>query len=114
MLQAANTYWLLVCRAGRDFMGHGDVPGYALLPWHTRCYLNIRALELFLVSGECLRLTLYVTIWSLAAQILIWTLDLHGPAATAPGMLAAVWVWPWLAHARRRRIAELLQHRWPN
>jgi hypothetical protein len=112
MVQAANTYWLLVCRAGRDFMGHGDVPGYALLPWHTRCYLNIRALEYFLVSRECLRLVLYLTIWTLAAQILIWTKDLHGPAAAAPGLSAAVWVWPWLASARRRLIARLLQHRW--
>jgi hypothetical protein len=114
MAQTGHNYRLVVYQACHDFLRHSYVPGYALLPWHTRCYLNIKALELFLVSGECLRLALYMTIWSLAAQILIWTLDLHGPAATLPGMLAAVWVWPWLAHARRRRIAELLQHRWPN
>ena len=114
MVHAANIYWLRVCRACRDFMGHGNVPGYMALPWHTRCYLNIRALEYFLVSVECLRLSLYLTVWMLAAQILIWTKDLDGPAAAAPGLSAAVWVWPWIASARRRRLTALLHHRWPD
>ena len=113
-MRTSNTYWLQVSRACRDFMGHGNVPGYMALPWHTRCFLNIRALECFLVSGECLRLVLYLTIWLLVSQILIWTRDLNGPAAAMPGLMAAAWVWPWLASARRRLIARLLQYRWPD
>jgi hypothetical protein len=101
-------------RACHSFLYHGDVPGYVLLPWHTRLQLNLRTLVLFLCSGECLRLSAYLTIWLLACQLLIWTRDLRGPAAAAPGMLAAVWVWPWLASARRRRIAALLNYRWPD
>lgn len=113
MRQTLRIYCLALRRAWHDFLHHGDMPGYVLLPWYTRWHLNFRALELFLQSGECLRLALYLTIWLLAAQILIWTQDLHGPAAAAPGMLAALWLWPWLASARRRRIATLLRHRWP-
>jgi hypothetical protein len=101
-------------RACHDFLHHGDLPGYALLPWCTRVQLNLRALAYFLCSGECLRLATYLIIWFLAARLLVWTRDLQGPAAAAPGMLAAVWVWPWLASARRRRIAALLHHRWPD
>lgn len=113
MRQILQIYCLALRRAGHDFLYHGDVPGYGVMPWCTRWQLNYRALEAFLQSGECLRLALYLTIWLLVAQILIWMQDLHGPAAAAPGMLAALWLWPWLASARRRHIAILLRHRWP-
>jgi hypothetical protein len=103
-----------VRRAVHDFLHHGDVPGYMLLPWYTRLQLDLRALVQFMFSGEGLRLAAYLAIWMLAAQLLIWTRDLRGPAAAAPGMLAAVWVWPWLASARRRRIAAILRYRWPD
>jgi len=113
MRQILHIYCLALRRAWHDFLYHGDVPGYGVMPWYTRWQLNYRALEAFLQSGECLRLALYLTIWLLVAQILIWMQDLHGPAAAAPGMLAALWLWPWLASARRRHIAILLRHRWP-
>jgi hypothetical protein len=109
-----HAYALMVRRAWHDLLDHGGVPGYAQLPWGTRCYLNLRALRQFLCSGECLRICFYLVIWLLAAQLLIWTRDLHGPSAAAPGLLASVWLWPWIASARRRRIAVLLRHRWPD
>jgi hypothetical protein len=99
-------------RALRDLLRHDLLPGYRMLPWATRCSLDLRSFWLFLRSREALRLGLYVLIWLLATQILVWRLDLYGPAAAIPVSLAILWVWPWLAHARRRIIAELLQHRW--
>ena len=114
MQKLFQTCGRVIRRACQDFCCHGDVPGYAQLPWYTRLQLDLRALVQFLFSGEGLRLSAYLAIWLLAAQLLIWTHDLRGPAAAAPGMLAAVWVWPWLASARRRRIAKLLNYRWPD
>ena len=113
MTHRMNSCWLQARCAVLDFLYRGNVPGYASLPWHTRCKLNIHALAWFLRSAEFLHLATCLLIWMLAAQILIWTHDLRGPAAAAPGMLAAVWGWPWLGSARRRRIDALLQHRWP-
>ena len=114
MAQTGQNYRLMVYQACRNFLWRGDVPGYALLPWHTRSYLDCKALMLFLFSGECLRLFLYLTVWLLVAQILIWSRDLHGPAAAVPGLSAAIWVWPWLASARCRLISKLLGYRWPD
>jgi hypothetical protein len=101
-------------RAFRDLLRHDLLPGYRMLPWATRCSLDLRSFWLFLHSCEALRLGLYMLIWLLAAQTLVWQLDLYGPPAAMPVSLAMLWVWPWLAHARRRIIAELLQQRWPD
>jgi hypothetical protein len=101
-------------RALCDLLRHDLLPGYRMLPWTTRCSLDLRSFCLFLHSCEALRLGLYMLIWLLAAQTLVWQLDLYGPPAAMPVSLAMLWVWPWLAHARRRIIAELLQQRWPD
>ena len=92
---------------------HGELPGYQLLPWHTRTRLNLHALALFICSTECLRLVLYFTVWQLAAYTLVWQLDWRQAAAIMPQSLAGLWVLPWLADARRRYIDRLLGGRWP-
>ena len=110
-------YWRgvlkLVTGAYRDLFGHQHVPGYQHLSWPQRQRLNALALAGFLRSGECLRLLLWLVVWGLLAQILIWRLDLAIRQAVWPLSVAAVWVWPWLASARRRWIARLLKNRWP-
>ena len=109
-----QTFIRVAGRAYRDLLRHDLLPGYRELPWGTRCMLDLRSCWLVARSREALRLGGYLLIWLLAAQTLVWKLDLYGPAAAMPVLLAALWVWPWLAHARRRIIAELLQHRWPD
>ena len=91
-----------------DLFGHNNLPGYSTLPWVTRCSLNLRALGCFLCSGECLRLVLYLLVWLLAGFNIGWWLDLRNSAAALPVLLACLWVWPWLASARRRWVCRLL------
>ena len=105
------TAWLQGCR---DLLRHSQLPGYAMLPRRTRLDLNVRALLAFLWSAEALRLIGYLSVWLLASQVLIWEKDLFGPIAAALPMSAALWLWPWLAAARRRHIARLLHYRWPD
>jgi hypothetical protein len=102
-----------VSRAWADALNYAGLPGYAQLPRHTRAWLNIRALGAFIASPECLRLGAYFLIWQLAAYTLVWHFDLRTAAAVLPQLLACVWVWPWLADARRRHIDRLLGGRWP-
>ena len=100
--------------AGRDFLDHRRVPGYLHLSWRERQRLNALALAGFLRSAEGLRLALWLTAWGLLAQILIWRLDLEHRQAVWTAAAAAVWVWPWLASARRRWFTRLLRDRWPD
>jgi hypothetical protein len=102
-----------VTKACADLCHHQELPGYALMPWTTRCGLNVRALGCFLGSGEFLRLVLYLLVWLLAGFNLVWWKDLHDSAAALPLLLACLWVWPWVAVARRRWIHRLLGGRWP-
>lgn len=92
-----------------DLFGHNNLPGYSTLPWVSRCSLNIRALGCFLCSGECLRLALYFLVWLLTGFNIVWRLDLRNSAAALPVLLACLWLWPWLASARRRWICRLLE-----
>ena len=92
-----------------DLFSHNDLPGYSELPWVRRYGLNLHALGYFLCSGECLRLALYLLVWLLAGFNIVWQLDLRNSAAALPVLLACLWVWPWLASARRRWICRLLE-----
>jgi hypothetical protein len=96
-----------------DLWYHGDLPGYQACPWRTRCLLNLHALADMLLSAEFLRLTLYLILWLLAGFHLVWHFDLHGTAATFPLLSASLWLFPWFAAARRRRIHARLGGRWP-
>ena len=97
-----------------DLLRHTGLPGYAQLPWRTRCYLNLRSLRNFVCSWQGLRYGYCLLIWFLAGRILAWQLDLYGSAAAYPALAAAVWALPWAAAARRRGVAELLAGRWPH
>jgi hypothetical protein len=101
-----------LARACTDIAAHGSLPGYSQLPWLTCRRLDVLALVAFIRSGELLRLLLWLTVWELLTHILIWSFDLAAGAAAAPPALACVWVWPWLAAARRRHIDQLLAGRW--
>jgi hypothetical protein len=92
---------------------HHELPGYAQLPWTTRCLINVRALLAFIGSRSCARLTLWLIAWLLASYLLVWHFDLQGPAAATPPLLALLWVLPCCAQARRREVARLLGDRWP-
>jgi hypothetical protein len=96
-----------------DIWHHGNLPGYRQCPWHTRCLLNLRSLVCTVLSIEFLRLNLYLILWLLAGFHLVWHFDLHGTAATFPLLSASVWLLPWVAAARRRRVHALLGGRWP-
>ncbi len=92
---------------------HDGVPGFVHLPWLTRRRLDTRALGRFMASAECLHWLIALLVWWQCAAILVWTFDLRGADAALPFLAACLWAWPWLAAARRRHIAELLGHRWP-
>lgn len=102
-----------ITRAYRDLFYHQRVSGYQHLSWRQRQRLNALAMAGFIRSAECLRLLLWVIVWGLVSQILIWRMDLGARQAVWPVSAAAVWVWPWLASARRRWFAHLLKDRWP-
>jgi hypothetical protein len=110
LLRAAGTIYL---RAVVDLIRHNSLPGYNQLPWWTRRYIDARSLGAFVCSRQCARLALWLTAWLLASYLLVWRLDLQGPAAAAPPLLALLWLLPWVAHARRREVARLLRYRWP-
>lgn len=96
-----------------DVFRHGDLPGYQQLPWITRWHINARALLAFIGSRQFVRLSLWLTVWLLGSYLLIWHYDLSGPLAAMLPSLALLWVLPCFAHARRKAVARLLQHRWP-
>jgi hypothetical protein len=96
-----------------DVFRHSELPGYAQLPWTTRCRINAEALLAFIGSRSCARLTLWLIAWLLASYLLVWHYDLRGPAAATLPLLALLWVLPWCARVRRSEVARLLQHRWP-
>ncbi len=98
-----------IVRSYADLLAHNNLPGYSTLPWVTRCGLNLRALGGFVHSGEFLRLLVYLLVWLLAGFNIVWQLDLYNAAAALPVLLACLWVWPWLADARRRWIYRLLR-----
>ena len=108
-------YKVVMQKAGHEvvqsyaaLLGHNNLPGYRELPWVTRCGLNLHALGYFLCSEECLRLVLYLLVWLLAGFNIVWQLDLRNSAAALPVLLACLWVWPWLASARRRWVCHIL------
>ena len=96
-----------------DLWYHRAIPGYETLPAPLRWRINLQALSGFLLSTEFVRLLLYLSVWLLAGFCVVWSLDLHGGASVWPITTACVWLYPWVAAARRRRIARLLGGRWP-
>lgn len=72
----------------------------------------MRALLSFLCSAEFLRMLICITVWQLTAYIVIWTFDLGTRRAALLLLLCCLWVWPWLAAARRRHIDLKLGGRW--
>ena len=92
---------------------HDGVPGFIHLPWLTRRRLDARAFCRFAVSAECLHWMAALLVWWQCAALLVWNFDLRGWGAALPFLAACGWAWPWLATARRRHIARLLDHRWP-
>jgi hypothetical protein len=97
-----------IFKAYADFFRHSDLEGYQALSWVQRCAVNMRALGAFLCSGECLRLVLYLLVWLLAGFNIVWQLDLRDSAAALPLLLACLWLWPWVASARRRWVHRIL------
>ena len=97
---------------GYDFWYHRFVPGYEGLDWSERLRLDALALVKFCTSPEALRALLSLTVWLLAGYHLVWYLDLRGVATAWPIITASVWLYPWLANARRRQINRLLGCRW--
>lgn len=96
-----------------DLWYHDNLPGYQQLSWRFRCLLNLRSLVCMILSVEFLRLSLYLILWLLAGFHLVWGFDLRGTAATFPLLSACLWLFPWFATERRRRIHMLLGGRWP-
>jgi len=92
---------------------HHDLPGYRQCSWRTRCLLNLKSLAGMCLSAEFLRGILYLMLWLLAGFHLVWHFDLRGTAATLPLLSACLWLLPWFAAARRRRMHALLGGRWP-
>ena len=86
------------------------VPGYRQLPWYDRQRFNLRALRDWLLSGDALRLALWVAAAILAVQIAIWEFDLGVRAAVRLTLAQALWIGPWIAHARRRALRKLLKN----
>ncbi|MDP7271226.1 MAG: hypothetical protein QGG65_07795 [Gammaproteobacteria bacterium] len=107
-----STFRHRLARAYTNFAGHGLLPGYMQMPLLTRLGLNLRALAAFCCTEEFFRLLACITIWQLVAYIFIWKFDFGLRPAALASALACLWVWPWLAAARRRHIDRLLRQRW--
>ena len=102
----------LLRRRCRDFLGQKNPPGFAKLSWLQKQRLNGRALTAFFCTFSALRLLLWIIVWSLSTQLLIWRLDLREGPGVLLVSLATVWAWPWLSRSRRWHIALLLRRGW--
>jgi hypothetical protein len=96
-----------------DITQHNGIPGYQLMPCATRWRLNLHSLVLFVASVTFVRVALWLSAWLLAGCILVWHLDVRGPATLLPAWTACLWLWPCCASIRRGLIRKLLGNRWP-
>ena len=112
MFPYSKTAFRRYADAWRTVFDSADLPGYRMLPFATRCALDLRALCVFLRSAECAFMGAVVMAWLLASYTVVWVCSLHGPAAALLPSLALLWALPWAADARRRALQNLLGDRW--
>jgi hypothetical protein len=90
---------------------HHDVPGYRELGRLARLALELAVLRDALRAPGTWGAALTCSAVGLAAQILVWRLDLAGWRRDALLCLPLLLAAPWIAAGRRRRIAGLLARR---
>jgi hypothetical protein len=112
MLASLTTALRTYANAWRSVFRSADLPGYRMLPVATRIRLDLAALWLFLWTGECFCLVASLVSWLLVGYTVVWGYGLYGPAAALLPSLSLLWVLPWVAHARRRALQNLLGDRW--
>ena len=112
MFADSKTAFRRYADAWRTVFDSADLPGYRMLPFATRCALDLRALCVFLRSAECFYMVASIVSWLLIGYATVWVCSLHGPAAALLPSLALLWALPWAADARRRALQSLLGDRW--
>ncbi|GMW08238.1 MAG: hypothetical protein QY320_00360 [Gammaproteobacteria bacterium] len=92
----------------RALSGRDEIAGYRALPWHERLRHDAATAAAALLDGGFWKAALVFAAATLAAQILVWTLDLRGAARDAVQCLPVLIITPWVAAGRRRRLERRL------
>ena len=101
------------CSGWAELAHHSEVAGYCDSGPLVRLRLNVACVAAAAVSPGFWRACLWCLVLGLAAQIVIWTLDLRTWQRDALQCLPVLLAAPWVAGARRRWLMKF-HAAWPH